>query len=68
MLIERTSIISGVTRTRDINVSPHQMYRITTKKELIQNVVPHLTATEREFIKTGITESEWDTLFIEKST
>ena len=68
MLIERTSIVSGVTRTLDIDITPHQMYRITTKKEIIQNVVPHLSESDREFILTGVPDSEWNRIFIEKST
>tara|TARA_R110002167_G_scaffold52997_1_gene152422 strand:+ start:569 stop:727 length:159 start_codon:yes stop_codon:yes gene_type:complete len=33
------------------------------KGEMIQNVFPHLTAGEREFIKTGITPDDWNKLF-----
>jgi len=35
------------------------------KGALIQNAFPRLNASEREFIKTGITEQEWDSLFSE---
>ena len=31
--------------------------------ELIQNEFLHLTAGEREFLKTGITPEEWDNAF-----
>jgi hypothetical protein len=31
--------------------------------ELIQNAMPHLSADDREFVKTGITGEEWDQLF-----
>jgi hypothetical protein len=31
--------------------------------ELIQNAMPYLSADEREFIKTGITPDEWDSMF-----
>ncbi len=30
---------------------------------LIQNVLPHLTAIEREFLMTGITSEEWNKEF-----
>ena len=33
------------------------------KGGLIQDIFPHLTPEEREFIKTGITPDEWDKLF-----
>jgi hypothetical protein len=32
---------------------------------LIQDAMPHLSADEREFIMTGITEDEWERLFPE---
>ena len=32
---------------------------------LIQNAFPELSADAREFIKTGISPEEWDTLFAE---
>ena len=30
---------------------------------MIQNVMPHLVASEREFLMTGITPEEWDETF-----
>ena len=33
--------------------------------ELLQTAFPNLTADEREFIKTGITADEWDSMFKE---
>lgn len=35
------------------------------KGDLIQNAFPFLSASEREFLMTGIDEGEWDTLFFE---
>jgi hypothetical protein len=29
----------------------------------VQNEFPHLSAGQREFLKTGITDEEWDELF-----
>ena len=34
--------------------------------ELIQNAMPNLSADEREFIKTGVTPSEWAEVFGEE--
>ena len=31
--------------------------------ELLQNAFPYLTATEREFILTGISDEAWDSMF-----
>lgn len=36
------------------------------KGELIQNAFPTLNASEREFIMTGISDEEWDTMFGEE--
>jgi len=62
MEITRTSIISGVTTTKDIPVTSDQL-KNWKNGELIQNVMPNLSPGEREFIKTGITPEEWDTMF-----
>jgi hypothetical protein len=31
--------------------------------QLIQNAMPYLTPDEREFLMTGITKEEWNTMF-----
>lgn len=65
MLVTRTSMLSKKTRTIDIDVTPQQLDRIENSfftKELIQNIVPHLSPSDREFLKTGITDAEWDSI------
>jgi len=62
MKIERTSAMSGVTRTLDLPVTQEQL-DAWKGGELIQNAMPHLSADEREFIMTGITNEEWGKLF-----
>lgn len=62
MQITRKSILSGIERTKEIDVTEGMLAR-WQHGELIQNVMPHLTASEREFIKTGITDEEWDSQF-----
>ena len=47
----------------DLNITSEQFARIESGIELIQNIVPHLTSEEREFLITGITPQEWDKLF-----
>ena len=59
MLITRTSPFTGKTVTKEINVTPEQIYAYNNGA-LIQRAFPHLTPGEREFIKTGITDEEWD--------
>lgn len=65
MKFTRTSIVSGITRSLDLNVTPAQLARIDAG-ELIQNVLPHLSDDDREFILTGITAEEWDDLYKEE--
>lgn len=55
-------MLSGKERTLDLPVTEEQLARLQAG-ELIQNAMPHLTAGEREFIKTGITDEEWDAEF-----
>ena len=63
MLITRKSTITGQERTLDLDINPDQLVRINTGIELIQNIVPHLSPSDREFIMTGITDEEWDNMF-----
>jgi hypothetical protein len=65
MKVTRTSIITGITRTVDLPITFDQLLRYE-KGELLQNVFPDLTPNQREFIKTGITENEWDETFKNK--
>lgn len=62
MIIERTSKLTGVTRSMDIPVTTEQLSR-WREGELIQVAMPDLTSSEREFLMTGITPEEWDTYF-----
>ena len=65
MKITRTSILSGKTRTKDINVTIEQL-EAWESGTLIQVAMPHLTASDREFIMTGIIDEEWDNAFPEE--
>jgi hypothetical protein len=67
MLIQRTSKLSGITRTIDIDCTKEQ-YIDWLSGASIQDVMPHLSADDREFLLTGITKEEWDSLFKEKYT
>ena len=64
MLITRKSVMSGITRTRDIDVTETQLAN-WEQGMLIQNAMPNLSADDREFIMTGITAEEWDEAFAE---
>lgn len=59
MIIERKSMLSGIVRQRDINVTPEQIARWQSG-ELIQTVMPNVSPSDREFIVTGVTDDEWE--------
>jgi hypothetical protein len=59
MIIERKSMLSGIVRQRDINVTADQLARWQSG-ELIQNVMPEVSLSDREFIITGVTDDEWE--------
>lgn len=62
MQITRKSPFTGTVRTLDIPVTQEQLNEWQSGV-LIQDAMPNLTAGEREFIKTGITDEEWDNAF-----
>ena len=67
MLITRKSMVSGITRTIDLPVTPEQISDWESGA-LIQNAMPHLSISDREFIVTGITDAEWQETFAEEQS
>ena len=65
MNITRTSIVSNITRTLELDCTPEQV-QAWEEGELAQNACPNLDASEREFVMTGITSEEWDDMFSEE--
>lgn len=63
MQVTKQSRISGKISTMELDITSEQLDRINLKIELIQNIVPHLSSDEREFLITGITPDEWNELF-----
>lgn len=59
MQITRTSVLTGKTRTMDLPVTEEQ-FKKWLGGALIQVAFPNLSASQREFIKTGATDEEWD--------
>ena len=62
MLIIRQSMLTGVTRAIDIPCTQEQLDAWNQGQDVIQRIMPDLTADQREFIMTGCTSEEWDTL------
>lgn len=61
MLITKTSMLSGETRSLDLNVNQDQI-DLWEGGMVIQNAMPNLSVDEREFIMTGVTAEEWETM------
>jgi len=59
MKIEVKHLFTNKMVSRDIDVTEEQLDRWDAG-EPIQNVMPHLSADDREFLMTGISSVEWD--------
>lgn len=62
MKITRTSTLSGITRTREINITEEQLVQWKNGQH-IQWVCPQLSPDDREFLLTGSTPEEWNEVF-----
>ena len=56
-------MFTGKEHTMDLDVTEEQLRSYYEGGLLIQNAFPHLSADEREFIKTGVTPEEWEAIF-----
>jgi hypothetical protein len=65
MLITRRSPLTGKVNTLDLPVTQAQLdeFQARNRGRLIQQIFPDLTSSQREFIKTGYTQADWDALF-----
>ena len=62
MKITRKSTLTGIVRSRDIDVTAEQI-QAWVDGVLIQAAMPHLNVDDREFIMTGIILEEWDNAY-----
>jgi len=63
MKIAKQSPLTGDFNTMDLPVTQEQLDRWKKGRELIQNVFPHLTKEQREFLMTGYTPADWAVIF-----
>ncbi len=63
MKITKTSILTGKVHTMDLDITEEQLARFKRGEDLIQNIFPHLTPSEREFLLSGATDEEWNAAF-----
>lgn len=62
MLVHRNCPMTRKPVSMEIDVNPVQL-SAWEAGELIQNVMPNLSADEREFIMTGMTPEVWEVMF-----
>jgi hypothetical protein len=65
MEVTRTSRLTGITRTIDLPITEDQLLDFG-RGALIQDALWNLTASQREFFMTGITDEEWNKAFKEE--
>ena len=62
MLISRVSPFTGKETIMDLDITAEQVEQYRNGA-LLQNAFPNLSASEREFYKTGYTQEDWDEIF-----
>jgi hypothetical protein len=60
--LTRKSMLSGIETTKTLDITKQQ-YNDWIAGALIQNAMPDLSASDREWLMTGIHEVEWDNVF-----
>jgi hypothetical protein len=58
-VIIRYSPVTGKFNKATLQLTEEQYYRWQIKRGLIQDVMPHLSHDEREFLMTGYTPEDW---------
>jgi hypothetical protein len=62
MIVTRTSRFTGKVSTMDLPITQEQLTRYDTGSEPVQMVFPHLSMSQREFLMTGATQAEWESM------
>jgi len=60
--VQRRSPLTGVMTAMKIDVTVEELVA-WRQGELAQNAMPRLTADEREFVMTGYTKEDWETMY-----
>lgn len=66
MIVTRRSPRTGDTNSMDIDVTQDQLNTWARDGVVIQIAMPNLTSAEREFIKTGYTQADWEVMLPEE--
>lgn len=65
MLVVRKSILTGIVRKRDLDITEAQ-FEAWQNGALIQDAMPQLSVADREFLINGVTDEEWRQTFGEE--
>lgn len=65
MLVVRKSILTGIVRKRDLDITEAQ-FEAWQNGALIQDAMPQLSVSDREFLINGVTDEEWRKTFGEE--
>jgi len=61
--VMRVSPLTGKTNIMQIDITLDQIHQWENGLGLIQDIMPNLTASEREFIMSGMTDDDWNEAF-----
>lgn len=65
MIFKRQSPLTGEWRSKEIPVTVEQMMAYESGT-LIQDAMPNISASDREFILTGATDEDWNEMLSEE--
>ena len=60
MIVKRQSMITGIWNEMDLPITKRQLQMYENNEGTIQDIFFELTPEQREFIKTGIIDDEWE--------
>lgn len=61
--VMRVSPLTGKTNIMQLDITLDQLHQWENGLGLIQDIMPNLTASEREFIMSGMTDDDWNEAF-----
>ena len=63
MTITKLSPLTGLPNTMELDITPYEYSAWKDWGYLIQDVMPQLSSEEREFLISGSTQEDWDSLY-----
>jgi hypothetical protein len=59
MLISKRSALTGIVHSKELPITPEQ-HKAWERGGLVSVVMPHLSASDREFLVNGTLDEEWE--------